>query len=215
VPGSLSSQIHDVLPKTQDTYYKLILAVGPARTGKTAALTELAAKHRWPRVNVNLCLSEKLLELTHRQRAVRVAGVLDETVRAESSNVVLLDNIERAIDRPILRHQAEQASKSMHRGVIGLGLPVKLASCNASSENTVSRRSRRRIVRFAPVMPRSRAAVLVRPATVRSSSRAATASGPQSRGRPSLPRTISPSAAMWAAKASARSHGAGVPAVRF
>ena len=40
---SLSSQIQDVLPKTQDTYYKLILAVGPARAGKTAALTELAA----------------------------------------------------------------------------------------------------------------------------------------------------------------------------
>lgn len=92
--SSLSSQIQDVLPKTQDTYYKLILAVGPARTGKTAALTELAAKHEWPRVNVNLCLSEKLLELTQRQRAVRVAGILDDTVRSEKSAVVLLDNIE-------------------------------------------------------------------------------------------------------------------------
>lgn len=92
--ASLSSQIQDVLPKTQDTYYKLILAVGPARSGKTAALTGLAAKHKWPRVNVNLCLSEKLIELTHRQRAVRVAGILDETVRSKNSNVVLLDNIE-------------------------------------------------------------------------------------------------------------------------
>lgn len=91
---SLSSQIQDVLPKTQDTYYKLILAVGAARTGKTAALIELAAEHRWPRVNVNLCLSEKLIELTHRQRAVRVAGILDDAVRDEASSVVLLDNIE-------------------------------------------------------------------------------------------------------------------------
>ena len=71
--ASLSSQIQDLLPKTHDTYYKLILAVGPTRTGKTAALTDLAAKHKWPRVNVNLRLSEKLLEFTHRQRAVRVA----------------------------------------------------------------------------------------------------------------------------------------------
>ena len=92
--ASLSSQIQEVLPETQDTYFKLILAVGPPRTGKTAALTELAAKHTWPRVNVNLCLSEKLLELTHRQRSVRVAGILDDTVRDENSNVVLLDNIE-------------------------------------------------------------------------------------------------------------------------
>lgn len=92
--ASLSSQIQDVLPKTQDTYYKLILAVGPARSGKTVALTDLAAKHKWPRVNVSLSLSEKLLELTHRQRAVRVAGILDDTLRGENSNVVLLDNIE-------------------------------------------------------------------------------------------------------------------------
>jgi hypothetical protein len=45
VAGSLSSQIEDVLPKTNDAYYKLILAVGPARLGKTAALSELAVRH--------------------------------------------------------------------------------------------------------------------------------------------------------------------------
>lgn len=91
---SLSSQIQDVLPKTQDTYFKLILAVGPARSGKTAALTELAATRNWPRINVNLRLSERLLELTHRQRAVRVAAILDDTIRSETSDIVLLDNIE-------------------------------------------------------------------------------------------------------------------------
>ena len=91
---SLCSQIQDVLPQTQDAYYKLILAVGPARTGKTAALSDLAARHDWPRLNVNLRLSEKLLDLTRRQRAVRVAGILDDTIRDEASEVVLLDNIE-------------------------------------------------------------------------------------------------------------------------
>ena len=38
VATSLSARIHDALPKTQYTYYELILAVGPARAGKTAAL---------------------------------------------------------------------------------------------------------------------------------------------------------------------------------
>ena len=92
--ASLSSQIQDALARDAGHVLQVDLAVGPARTGKTAALTELGAKHKWPRVNVNLCLSEKLLELTHRQRAVRVAGILDDTVRDENSNVVLLDNIE-------------------------------------------------------------------------------------------------------------------------
>jgi hypothetical protein len=94
VAGSLSSQIEDVLPRTSDAYYRLVLAAGPARLGKTAALAEIAARHNWPRLNVNLRISEKLLELTHRQRAVRVAGILDDIVREEGSDVVLLDNIE-------------------------------------------------------------------------------------------------------------------------
>jgi hypothetical protein len=91
---SLSSKIEEVLPKTNDAYYKLILAVGPARRGKTAALSELAVRHKWPRLNVNLRISEMLLDLTHRQRAARVAGILDDIVREDASNVVLLDNIE-------------------------------------------------------------------------------------------------------------------------
>ena len=94
VAGSLSLMIEEILPRTTDAYYRLILAVGPARSGKTAALAEITTRHNWPRLNVNLRISEKLLELTHRQRAVRVAGILDDIVREEESNVVLLDNIE-------------------------------------------------------------------------------------------------------------------------
>jgi hypothetical protein len=84
-----------------DAYYKLILAVAPARSGKTAALSELAARHDWPRLNVNLRVSEKLLDLTHRQRAVRVAGMLDDIVRDQASDVVLLDNIELLFAREL------------------------------------------------------------------------------------------------------------------
>ena len=94
MPTPLCSQIEDVLPRTLDAYYKLVLAVGPARTGKTAVLNELATRHSWPRLNVNLRLSERLLELTQRQRATRVAGILDDIIREEDASVVLLDNIE-------------------------------------------------------------------------------------------------------------------------
>jgi hypothetical protein len=94
VTSSLAAQIEEVLPRTNDAYYRLILAVGPARLGKTAALAELAASHNWPRLNVNLRISEMLLSLTQRLRAVRVASILDNVVREEASDVVLLDNIE-------------------------------------------------------------------------------------------------------------------------
>jgi hypothetical protein len=94
VAASFSSRIQDVLPRTKDSYYKLVLAVGAAGTAKTAALNELGAKNSWPRVNINLRLSEKLIELTHRQRATRVAGIVDEILRDQKSDIVLLDNIE-------------------------------------------------------------------------------------------------------------------------
>src|SRR5437899_1074187 len=94
MPTSLASQIEDMLLRTRDAYYKLVLAVGPARSGKTAALIDLATRHNWPRLNVNVRLSQRLLELTRRQRATRVAGILDDFIREENAETVLLDNIE-------------------------------------------------------------------------------------------------------------------------
>ena len=94
MPTPLATRIKDVLPRTREAYYKLVLAVGPAQTGKTATLNELAARHCWPRLNINLRLSERLLGLTHRQRATRVACILNDIIREEKSDVVLLDNIE-------------------------------------------------------------------------------------------------------------------------
>jgi hypothetical protein len=115
----LFSQIQEALPRTTDAYYKLILAVGPARTGKTAALSNLAAQHDWPRLNVNLHLSEKLLDLTRRQRAVRAAGILDDIIRDEASQVVLLDNIELLFAKELAQDLLRLLqSLSRHRTII-------------------------------------------------------------------------------------------------
>lgn len=94
VGTSLGYRIQEVLPRTKGEYYRLVLVVGPARAGKTTALNDLSNRHGWPRLNVNLLLSEKLLDLTQRQRAVGVSRILDEIVRAQQSHIVLLDNIE-------------------------------------------------------------------------------------------------------------------------
>jgi hypothetical protein len=90
----LSARLLDRVPDAGVLYHRLILAVGPAGSGKTKALTDLAATRGWPGINVNLKLAERLLDLTQKQRAVRVAGLLDDIVKAASAEVVLLDNIE-------------------------------------------------------------------------------------------------------------------------
>lgn len=92
--ASLSDRILDRIPDAQGLYHRLVLTVGEAGTGKTGALIDLSNSNGWPRINVNLQLAERLLDLTQKQRAIRVAGLLDDIVRAASTDVVLLDNIE-------------------------------------------------------------------------------------------------------------------------
>ncbi len=91
---ALAGNILARLPEAQALYHRLVLVVGSAGTGKTEALQTLAAEKGWPRVNVNLHLAERLLELTQKQRAIRTAIILDDLVRGCGSDVVLLDNLE-------------------------------------------------------------------------------------------------------------------------
>jgi len=90
----LSQQIADQVPGAASLYHRLVLVVGPARTGKTTALFELARERGWPLVNINLALSERLLDLTSRQRALRVARLLGEIADDNPGEVLLLDNTE-------------------------------------------------------------------------------------------------------------------------
>ena len=75
-------------------YHRLILLVGPSSSGKTTVLRDLAASAGWPIVNLNLQLAERLLELTERQRALRVARILGDIVDETSADTVAIDNLE-------------------------------------------------------------------------------------------------------------------------
>jgi hypothetical protein len=92
--GSLSKRIMEQVPGAATLYYRLILVTGPPRTGKTTALRELHADKSWPMINVNLTLSERLLELTTTQRALKVAGLLEELAKEHEGDVLILDNTE-------------------------------------------------------------------------------------------------------------------------
>lgn len=90
----LSHQIEAKLTDAAKLYHRLMLVVGPARSGKTTTLMDLASKNGWPLVNVNLALSEQLLELTMRQRALRAARLFGDIIENYEGDVVLLDNLE-------------------------------------------------------------------------------------------------------------------------
>ena len=85
-------------------YHRLVLVVGTAGAGKTAALREVAERIGAPLVNVNLELSRRMLDLVERQRPLQVRRLLDRIVAERGSGVVLLDNVEILFDAALRQH---------------------------------------------------------------------------------------------------------------
>lgn len=90
----LSHRIAASIPSLGSLYHRLMLVVGPSRSGKTQALRALVDAHDWSLINVSLSLSEQLLELPPSRRAVNAPKFLHDLVDARSGDVLLLDNIE-------------------------------------------------------------------------------------------------------------------------
>jgi hypothetical protein len=65
-------------------------------------------------VNLNLALAEQLLELSAKQRALRVARIVDDIVQKQMCDTVLLDNIEMLF-HPDLRQDPLRLLQSLSR----------------------------------------------------------------------------------------------------
>lgn len=72
--------------------------VADSGSGKTRLLRQLSEELRFPLVNVNRELSRRLLDLTERQRTLRLPRLLHEMVDAAHADVMLLDNLEVLFD---------------------------------------------------------------------------------------------------------------------
>ncbi|MBT9173636.1 MAG: hypothetical protein DDT21_02037 [Syntrophomonadaceae bacterium] len=81
-----------------ELYQRLVLLVAPAGAGKTAALQVVHERTSVPLLNVNLELSRRMLDLTERQRVLKLPRLLAESVGVGVPDVVLLDNIEVLFD---------------------------------------------------------------------------------------------------------------------
>lgn len=110
----LSHQVAEQIEKARQMYHRLVIVAGPPRSGKTSALRDLHVAHGWPLVNINLALSEKLLELTAKQRALRVARIVDDIVLEQEGDTVLLDNIEMLF-HPDLKQDPLRLLQSLSR----------------------------------------------------------------------------------------------------
>ncbi len=113
--------VHDKIKRSiqaaEGLYYRLVLLVGETGSGKTGVLRDVADEFGTSVINVNLALSSELLELTAKQRSLRLPGILDAVVRGEGRGTdkapdclvphpsplapVVLDNTEILFDKDL------------------------------------------------------------------------------------------------------------------
>ncbi|MBN1217620.1 MAG: BREX-3 system P-loop-containing protein BrxF [Anaerolineae bacterium] len=87
------TQLNHLLPTISQQYHRLLLITGPHGSGKTCLLKELSQQDI-PYLNVNLYLSQKLLDLTTKERPLRIRRILTQIITDQPESILALDNIE-------------------------------------------------------------------------------------------------------------------------
>ncbi|MBT6716169.1 MAG: BREX-3 system P-loop-containing protein BrxF [Nitrospina sp.] len=95
---TLADQVIQKIRQAPELYHKLVLIIAPAGTGKTTVLRDVMERIDSSLINVNLELSRRLLDLTKRQRPLKVTKALDEILISCAGPIVLLDNTEILFD---------------------------------------------------------------------------------------------------------------------
>jgi hypothetical protein len=105
VVGPIHDKIKRSLQAAEGLYHRLVLLVGETGSGKTGILRDIAEEFGVSVVNVNLALSGELLELTAKQRSLRLPGILDQIANEaqadEAHGCVVLDNLEILFDKDL------------------------------------------------------------------------------------------------------------------
>lgn len=118
MPESVPDQILRAIETVAGLYHRLVIVVGDPAAGKTAALQAVAGRTGVPRINLNLELSRRLMDLTARQRTLQLPALLDDIIAAALGDMLLLDNIEILFDTalqqdPLSRLQAVSRSHTV------------------------------------------------------------------------------------------------------
>jgi len=95
---SMKNRIKYALHSAEGLYHRLVLLVGESGSGKTHILHDISDELGTEVININLMLSSELLELTAKQRALRLPGILEQIIEKAQPPVVL-DNIEILLDK--------------------------------------------------------------------------------------------------------------------
>ena len=90
----LVEQIIQKAEEASSLYHRLVILALPSGSGKTAALRIVHDRLSVPLVSVNLELSQRMLDLTERQRSLQLPRLLAEILASFDADTILLDNPE-------------------------------------------------------------------------------------------------------------------------
>ena len=96
----IQDKIKRSLQSAAGLYHRLVLLVGDTGSGKTGILRDVAEDFGTSVVNINLALSSELLELTSKQRSLRLQGILEQ-IADNAQLPVVLDNLEILFDKDL------------------------------------------------------------------------------------------------------------------
>ena len=80
------------------SYHRLVLLIGPSNSGKTQLLRQLAEESGCDVLNVNLKFSQRMLDVARSRRPKQADRVFREIITSQSTDLVLLDNLEVLFD---------------------------------------------------------------------------------------------------------------------
>ncbi len=75
-------------------FHRLVILAGPCESGKTMCLNRVHERIGAPLININLELSQRLLELPRRQRTFEASILVGDLVTNIEAPCLLMDNIE-------------------------------------------------------------------------------------------------------------------------
>ena len=126
---ALSQKVLARIDGAKVLYHRLILVTAPSGSGKTEALREVAESTGSRLVNLNLELSRRMLDLTERERALRLPDLLDDIVGRDEA-LVLLDNVEILFEAAL---NSTCATASMKSRLASSGtVPDAMNACTTS-----------------------------------------------------------------------------------
>jgi hypothetical protein len=115
---------------------KLVLLVGPLRSGKTGLLAELSERRNVPVVHVGATLGRQLLAISSTQRHLLVPDLLKQLADdAASHGLLLLDNIELLFDRTLRLSPLDLLKRHAHARRVAAVWPGELRDGRLSYAN--------------------------------------------------------------------------------